>query len=96
MVIKGFIFFGRLQEVFEQRKGIGKKLTFDSFMDTLKVFHINTPLEDKYKFLFLLMDNDNNGTLGFDDITNCLSLIYKSIVVVDDVTIKELAENVVS
>lgn len=60
------------------------------------MFHINASEEDKYKYLFRLMDADGDGRLGMEDVKKCLWLIYKSTVVVSEKTIKELAEEIIS
>jgi Ca2+-binding EF-hand superfamily protein len=61
----------------------GKRITYDIFLFLLSVFHIETPIEDKYRFilryfryLFRLYDVDGDLKVGVNDLVSIFEMIF--------------------
>lgn len=71
--------FPRIKDLFEEelRKLKAKRINFELFLFLLSVFHVNTPVETKIRFLFRLYDFDRNLKIDAADLIKTYRLLYQ-------------------
>lgn len=53
-----------------------KRLTFDIMIFLLSVFHIETEIDTKYRYLFRLYDFDKDMRLSVNDLTDSFEILF--------------------
>lgn len=53
-----------------------KRITFDIMIFLLSVFHIETEIDTKYRYLFRLYDLDKDMRLSVNDLTDSFEILF--------------------
>lgn len=89
--------YERIRELFreELEKMKTKRVTFEVMLFLLSVFHIETEVDHKYRYLFRLYDTDRDLKVGVNDLVAIFEILYYG-PVYDEQVYRMMAEQTVS